>query len=257
MADCLMINWDKQLLNKLKSLEMVPVIYTRFKDDIEIVIEGLPKGSKLEDGKVVLDDTKEQADQDRSDSKVTMEVANSVNPMIQLTVKTPCNFKDGKLPVLDIKVNINDKEINRIDFEFYEKPTKNSRVILVNSALSFSKKRTILTQEGLRRLRNTKKELGTEVQKKYLDLFMLKLRRSGYSPKFREEILNSIYKAYKTMVEDDNNGVKPLYRSKLWNLEERKNSKSNKKMNWWNNSKSKIQYTTVLFVAPTPGAVLI
>ena len=58
------------------------------------------------------------------------------------------------------------------------------------------------------------------------------------------------------MLEDDINGVKQLYRSKLWNLEERNNFKSNKKMNWWNNPKSKIQYTTVLFVAPTPGAVL-
>ena len=89
--------------------------------------------------------------------------------MIKLTVETPCNFKDGKLPVLDIKVNINDNENNRIDFEFYEKPTQNCRVILASSALSFTKKRTILTQEGLRRLRNTKMELGQKVQEKYLN----------------------------------------------------------------------------------------
>ena len=157
---------------------MEPKIYTRFKDDIQIVIESLENGSKIEDGKIVVDEQKKLVDKDRSDSKVTMdviqEVANSINPMIKLTVETLCNFKDGKLPVLDIKVNINDNENNRIDFEFYEKPTQNCRVILASSALSFTKKRTILTQEGLRRLRNTKMELGQKVQEKYLNLFMLK-----------------------------------------------------------------------------------
>ena len=77
--------------------------------------------------------------------------------MITLTVETPCNFQDGKLPVLDIRVNINHADMNRIDFEFYEKTTKNPKVILADSALSFSKKIIILTQECLRRLRNTKR----------------------------------------------------------------------------------------------------
>ena len=119
----------------------------------------------------------------KSNSKVTMEivqeVANSMCPMINLTVETPCNFKNGKLPILDIQTSINDKEMNRIDFEFFEKTTKNPLVILANSALSWSKKRTILTQEGLRRLRNTKLELGPKIQNSYLNLFMLKLKWSG------------------------------------------------------------------------------
>jgi hypothetical protein len=88
---------------------------------------------------------------DKTDTKVTMEVvqkiANSINPMIKLTVDTPCNYDDGKLPVLDVKVDVNEDEDNRIDFEFYEKPTKNPRVILASSALSHSQKRSILTQE--------------------------------------------------------------------------------------------------------------
>ena len=176
--------------------------------------------------------------------------------MIQLTVETPCNFKDGKLPVLDVKVDINYEEGNRIDFQFFEKPTKNPRLILANSALSFSKKRTILTQECLRRLRNTKKELGFEVQKIHLDDFMLKLKNSGYTQKFRTEILDSGMKAYQKMLEEDKNGTKPLYRSRNWNEEERQASKTKKKFNWWNTEKSKIQYKTVLFVTPTPGGVL-
>ena len=58
------------------------------------------------------------------------------------------------------------------------------------------------------------------------------------------------------MIEDDRKGIKPLYRSRDWNREEREIAKSNKKLTWWNNEKCKIQYTSVLFVTPTPGGIL-
>ena len=256
-----MIDWDKKLLHKLKSFNMIPEVYTRYKDDIELAIESLENGSKLEKDIITIDENKKLEDENKTDAKVTMdiiqEIANSIDPMIQLTVETPCNFSDGKIPVLDVKVNVNNEEDNRIDFEFFEKPTKNPRVILANSALSWSQKRTILTQECLRRLRNTKIALGPEVQKEHLDRFMLKLKKSGYNHKFRKEVLNSCLKAFQKIVEDDKNGVKPMFRSREWNSEERKCAKVDKKRNWWNSAGSKIQYTSVLFVTPTPGEVLL
>jgi hypothetical protein len=128
IADCLMIDWDRKLLAKLKTFKMIPEVYTRFKDDIELVIESLEKGSSLVEGRIVVDKKKKLVDENRTDSKVTMDIiqqiANSIDPMIKLTVETPCNFIDGKLPVLDVKVNINDKEHNRIDFEFFENQPK-------------------------------------------------------------------------------------------------------------------------------------
>ena len=48
--------------------------------------------------------------------EIVQQIANNINTMIQLTVETPCNFNDGKLPVLDVVVNVNEKEQNRIDF---------------------------------------------------------------------------------------------------------------------------------------------
>ena len=45
IADCLMIDWDKKLLIELKKLKMEPEVYGRFKDDIDLVIERLEKGS--------------------------------------------------------------------------------------------------------------------------------------------------------------------------------------------------------------------
>ena len=173
----------------------------------------MEKGSSLKDDKIVIDEEAVKSDEEKSDSKVTIgiiqELAMTINPMIRLTIETPCSFTNGKMPILDIQVDINLNQMNRIDFEFYQKPTKNQRVILADSALSFSKKRTILTQECLRRLRNTKVELGQEVQRKHLNIFMLELKSSGYRKNFRKEVLDSAYKAFYDMLEKDKTGIKP------------------------------------------------
>ena len=111
IADCLMIDWDKKLLEELKRHNMVTEVYTRFKDDIGIAMESCEKGSRLIEDKIVVDERERQNDENTSDTKVTMNIvqklANSINPMIKLTVDTPCNYEDGKLPILNFKVNIN------------------------------------------------------------------------------------------------------------------------------------------------------
>ena len=64
---------------------------------IQIAIESLEKGSILIDDKIVVDENKKIVDENRSESKVTMdvvqEIANTINPMIKLTVETPVILK--------------------------------------------------------------------------------------------------------------------------------------------------------------------
>ena len=217
--------------------------------------DGLEKGTKYLNGKLIIDDAKKVEDEDKSDSKVTMEIikdiAEELDKMLKFTIDTSCNYDDCKIPVLDIKVNINEDMDYRIDYEFYEKPTKHPKVLLADSAISASSKRTILTQECLRRMRNTKIELGENVRNKYLNAFMVKLKNSGYNRKYRVEILDSAMKAFEKMLEEDRNGKKPLFRNKEWMREEREASKDDKKRNWYKDDKN--SYKTVLFVPPTPG----
>ena len=135
---------------------------------------------------------------------------------------------------------------------------KNERVILEDASLPAKQKRTILTQECLRRLRNTKKELGEEVRVKHLNKFMLKIKNSGFSAKYRTQILDSSLAAYEKMLDDDKSGVKPFYRSRYWNQEERRLNKiERKKNNWYKTGKQEIQYTSVLFVPVTKGGILV
>ena len=225
VADCYMLNWDKKFLEKLKTFGLKPLVYSRLKDDILLAIEAFEKGTKLIDNELIFDEEKSKEDELKSDSTITMEVlkdiANSIDDMITFTFDTPSNYIEGKMPALDLKVSVNEEKGNRIDFEFYEKPTKNPKVILADSAINSSSKRTILTQECIRRLRNTKVELGEECRNKHLSDFMLKLKNSGYKEKYRKEILDSALKGFDKMLEDDKKGVKPLFRSKDWNKEER------------------------------------
>ena len=102
-------------------------------------------------------------------------------------------YVDGYLPILDQEVKIFKDEQNRIDFQFYEKPTKNGAVLFPDAACSAQQKRTIFTQEGLRRLRNTKILLGEEVQNLQSNKYLLKLKNLDHSGKYRKEILNSSF----------------------------------------------------------------
>ena len=131
IADCYMLNWDKEFLKKMKSLNMNPALYERFKDDITIVLRALEAGTKFEDGVLTVDMEKKVADEQKTDEEITMEVvrevADSIDEMIKFTVDYPGNHKSGKMPVLDVEAAINKEKENKIEFEFYEKPTKKQK----------------------------------------------------------------------------------------------------------------------------------
>ena len=75
--------------------------------------------------------------------------------------------------------------------------------------------------------------------------------------KYREEILDSAQKAFMKMKNDDEKGIKPLFRNREWNAVERKQNKEKKRVNWYKNTENKeIEYKTVLFVPVTKGGGL-
>ena len=105
----------------------------------------------------------------------------------------------------------------RGSLSLFEKPYKNAKVLLAESAINANSKRTILTQECLRRILNTKLELGNGETNEQLNRVMVKMKNAGYSMNYRTHILK--------MLEDDRNGTKPLYRNIEWNRENRMNEK--------------------------------
>ena len=135
-----MIKWDKRFLQKCTEVGVSVTMYSRFKDDIFISALDVEKGTKLEDGKLIVDMQKKTQDENKSDDDVTMEVvrqvAESLDPNLKFEIDVPSYHEDKKIAVLDLKIGLNEEMENRVDFEFYEKPTKNTKVILAESAIN-------------------------------------------------------------------------------------------------------------------------
>ncbi|PFX11602.1 hypothetical protein AWC38_SpisGene24595 [Stylophora pistillata] len=134
--------------------------------------------------------------------------------------------------------------------EFYYKDVASRSVINARSALPWSCKRTILTQEVLRILLNCSRELRWEVVVAHFNHMMLRLQFSGYDQKFRKEVVRSALAAYNRLVELDANGEKPLYRPRGWKAHERARERTKRRDNWFR----KGGYETVIFVPATPGS---
>ena len=123
----------------------------------------------------------------------------------------------------------------------------NNLVLMEISAMPMRMKRVCLTQEVVRILRNTKKEMPKDLKDKFISEFALRMKDSGYSHKFRKEVIECGVKSYEKQVERERKGECPLHRPKGYNSEERQKKKNLKRTSWY---KSK-GFDTVLFCPPT------
>ena len=54
-----------------------PIVYARLKDDINIIVESVENvenGSKVVDGKIIIDFEKKKEDENKSDAKITIDL---------------------------------------------------------------------------------------------------------------------------------------------------------------------------------------
>ena len=84
-----------------------------------------------------------------------------------------------------------------IMYKFFEKPTSSNLCTLEVSATSWAQQRSTLSQEVVRRLHNTSRELGHRVKEDIVEAFIVKLKRSGYTKQQVREIVKSGIVSYK------------------------------------------------------------
>jgi hypothetical protein len=158
------------------------------------------------------------------------------------------------MPILDLKVWTEEREDGGKDvqFEFYRKPFASKYTMLASSAAPWQLKRTVLTQEGIRRLLRCRPGLPAGRKIEIMNEFMMMMKRSGYDEKFRLEILKSVKNGHAKIVEDDAKGEKPMYRGRMWRRTERFKAKQNKQRGWHR----KDGHSSVIFVPHTPGGKL-
>ena len=80
----------------------------------------------------------------------------------------------------------------------------------------------------------------------------MKLQFSGYGTEFRHDVASSAVKAFKRIAEEDEDGIRPMFRPRGYQTAERKKAKANKKTEWY----SKGGFESVIFVPATPESKL-
>ena len=78
--------------------------------------------------------------------QVIQSIANSIDEMIKITFDVPSNHDDGRVPILDVKVRIDEE--NRIEHVFDKKPVAHRLGTLKTAAYSMQNKMNILTQNA-------------------------------------------------------------------------------------------------------------
>ena len=94
-------------------------------------------------------------------------------------------------------------------------------------------KRNNLAEEGLWRLRNTKRDLAWEIKADILSEFSFSMMLSSYSEKVRCEIIQSVLTGYERQCDRADRGITPLHRPRDYNKEERRNKKLLAKSTWY------------------------
>ena len=150
-----------------------------------------------------------------------------------------------------------------------------SLVMMNKSALPHRMKVTTLTQEIIRRQKNTARSVGSKRRREILSKMMVKMKRSGYDQRMRRRVLVAGMRGYEKMVETEEKGGRKVNRPRWDGEKERRYRKLGAKASWYKR-KSKMPETkykgrgggkrrgpeeesdieTVLFVPHTPGGEL-
>ena len=188
-------------------------------------------------------------------------IGNEIHRSIQLEDDYPLKHSDGKVPILDVKVWIDDS--NRVLHEYYSKPVSSRYVVPYESAMPLRDKRTVLTQDMLRVILRCSPLLPWNNVVSHLENYMLRMQYSGYRENERKQVLRSAINAYVNIKKEVQEGERPMYRNKRWKGKERAKLKRKMKTHWYKKKKNRVQdrdtvkeYKSILFVQPTKDSRL-
>ena len=258
VAKIFMSWWDGELKQRMESVGLESNLYERYVDDINTGLRATEVGARCVEGELKVTEEAKQEDvgieADLRTFKVVQSIGNSIHPSIQVEVDVPSNYPDRRVPILDLKVGKEkvrtaNGEVWKIVHKHYMKPMANKFVIRSDAAMAMKTKRTVLTQMCLRVLLNNSEYLEEEEKKSSVSFFMRRMQASGYSEKFRYEVLKSAVNAYEKICNDP---TRPKYRGKELNTPKARQERNKQKNSWFR----KGGYESVMFVLATPGSEL-
>ena len=255
IARAFMLWWDQRLMQVMREatrgMRWRCYMYMRYVDDCNIVCTPFPRGSEEKDGKVIVHEEGNAEERsvcsDQRTAEIVQRLANRICEGIQVEVDYPSAHENLHMPILDLEVCVKD---GVVVYRHYRKKMTNPLVIHQRSAMPMRIKRVCLANEVIRIMRNTSKDAPEEVKKFFLSEFSQRLRMSGYSERFRKDIIRAGIRGYEKQVKRDEEGQCPLYRPKGYRMEERQEEKIVKRRSWYK------PFDSVIFCPPTPGGEL-
>ena len=225
VAKVYMTWWDRKVKEKAMKEGMEIILYRRYVDDINVIAR-------------INKDYENENEREQEGMEMFKRIGDSIDNSIKLEIDYPSRHEDGKMPLLDVKVwmeeidskkeSSQEQKIKKkaIRYEHYRKSMASRMTVHARSAIPENQKRNIITQEVIRILKNCSRELPWEIKVKHLEQLSLRLQYSGYDMKFRREVIDSGVKAYRKMIENDKQNVIPLYRTREWKRNNRENEKN-------------------------------
>ena len=129
--------------------------------------------------------------------------------------------------------------------------------MMAKSAVSDRVKRSSMTNEALRRLLCCSPGLEEADRKEVMEEFARLLRRSGYTERFRYEVISDAVRGHQKLVKGEREGGRPVDRPRSYQREERRGRREEKGERWYRREKRGTRMREGLFIIPpTPGSVL-
>lgn len=245
VADIFMERWDKIFLRRLIESDIDPVVYGRYKDDVNCVLD--VKGQEAE--------TAVGEERDRRVMERVRVLADSVQNCIKVEVDCGYNHPErrGRVPVLDLEVWISESVDGKLKIMHchYMKDVASKLVMLSRSAHGSNTKHNVIVNEVCRVLKNCSVYMAWEDVAAKVSDFVRRMEASGYDAGFRYKVVKAAIRRYRRRLKIWQDGGE-MY-ADIRTPQEIADDKNRKKENWY---KGDGKYESALFVQPTVGSKL-
>ena len=144
LASCYMLLWDEKLKKICKKLGINLDLFKRYVDDSIQITGGLTTGWEYcNTSKQLIHKENGMYDNlpmDQRTFAISRDIAYGIDPCIVMEYDVPSLHENGRLPVLDLELWIDDT--NKCLYSFYTKKISTPYTILYNSAVPVETKRT-------------------------------------------------------------------------------------------------------------------
>ena len=251
-----MARWDRLYLEKVKQAGGKMMMFERYVDDSNQVGVTPPIGAKYdkECNRITVSTEQQNSDMEPDErlARVLLDIANSIMKCVQMEADWPSKNNDRKMPILDMKTWTNAR--GTVMYQHYEKPVSSKTVLHSKSAHPATCKRSVHTQEILRRLMNSSIRLDWEIETApTITDYMIRMSKAGYGERYREGVLRQALAIYDKKWKDHHEGNRPIFRAKEYQKEERKKEKERKRYDW----AKKGGCLAPIFVPATPDSRLL